>query len=345
MTLQELRYLVALADQGHFTHAAEVCHVGQPTFSTQIRKLEDGLGVVLFDRSQRRVMLTPMGEQIVSRARVALQEIAKIRELATNGQDPMSGILRLGAIPTIGPYLLPSLLSAIHTRYPHLRLLLREDLTAHLLDQLRSGRIDAALMALPLHSEGLEAQPLFTEPFVLALPAGHPLTKKKEVRESDLASHRVLLLEEGHCLRDLALKICGSMRCIESDEVTATSLETLRQMVAIGVGCTLMPVLATAPGFGSIQEGLIEMRPFANPAPRRTIALVWRHRYPREDALVLLVQLIRANLPASVSVIKKTPPKTQVHHGRGPTSRASFSPSVPSLELSAPGDHLDLHPE
>jgi LysR family hydrogen peroxide-inducible transcriptional activator len=306
MTLQELRYLVALADQGHFTHAAEVCHVGQPTFSTQIKKLEDRLGVVLFDRSQRRVTLTALGEKIVSRARAALQEIDKIRELATNAQNPMSGVLRLGAIPTIGPYLLPSLLAAIHTRYPELRLLLREDLTARLLEQLRSGRIDAALMALPLRSQGLEAQALFTEPFVLALPAGHPLTAKKEVRENDLTDHRILLLEEGHCLRDLALKICGSTRRVESNEVTATSLETLRQMVAVGVGCTLLPALATAPGFGAIQEGLIEMRPFADPAPSRIIALLWRHRYPREDALILLAKLIRANLPDSVTVIGNT---------------------------------------
>lgn len=304
MTLQELRYIVALADEGHFSHAAEVCHVGQPTLSTQIKKLEDILGVMLFDRSQRRVAPTIIGEQIVSRARAALQEIDKIRELVSNGRDLMSGVLRLGVIPTVGPYLLPLLLAAIHTSYPQLRLLLREDLTAHLLEQLRIGRIDGALMALPVHGEGLEAQALFNEPFVLALPAGHPLTKKKEVREADLTGHCILLLEEGHCLRDQALTICGSMRCVESDEVTATSLETLRQMVAVGVGCTLLPALATEPCGGSIQEGLIEMRPFADPAPSRTIALLWRHRYPREDALVLLAKLIRCNLPASVTVIE-----------------------------------------
>ncbi|MGI8739309.1 MAG: LysR substrate-binding domain-containing protein [Gammaproteobacteria bacterium] len=303
MTLQELRYIVALADEGHFSHAAEVCHVGQPTLSTQIKKLEDLLGVILFDRSQRRVAPTAIGEQIVSRARVALQEIDKIRELVINGRDLMSGVLRLGVIPTVGPYLLPLLLAAIHTSYPQLRLLLREDLTAHLLEQLRIGRVDAALMALPVHSEGLEAQALFTEPFVLALPAGHPLTEKKEVREEDLCGHCILLLEEGHCLRDQALTICGSMRCVESDEVTATSLETLRQMVAVGVGCTLLPALAAAPSVGSLQEGLIEIRPFADPAPSRTIALLWRHRYPREDALILLAKLIRRNLPPAVTVI------------------------------------------
>ncbi|MGH8500990.1 MAG: LysR substrate-binding domain-containing protein [Gammaproteobacteria bacterium] len=305
MTLQELRYIVALADEGHFSHAAEACHVGQPTLSTQIKKLEDLLGVILFDRSQRRVAPTAIGEQIISRARVALQEIDKIRELVANGRDLMNGVLRLGVIPTVGPYLLPLLLAAIHTSYPQLRLLLREDLTAHLLEQLRIGRVDAALMALPVHSEGLEAQALFNEPFVLALPAGHPLTAKQEVREEDLSGHCILLLEEGHCLRDQALKICGSMRCIESDEVTATSLETLRQMVAVGVGCTLLPALATAPCVGSIQEDLIEMRPFADPAPSRTIALLWRHRYPREDALILLAKLIRRNLHSSVTVIEE----------------------------------------
>ncbi|MBC7944732.1 MAG: LysR family transcriptional regulator [Burkholderiales bacterium] len=298
MTLQELRYLVAVADEGHFARAAEVCHVGQPTLSTQLKKLEDYLGVALFERNKRHLTPTPVGEEIIAEARVALEVMERIRELARQGHDAMDGPLRLGVIPSLGPYLIPHLLPLIHDAYPKLRLFLREDLTANLLEQLRCVKLDALLLALPVHSEGLDVMELFREPFHLALPAGHPLALQKQVHEHDLATQPLLLLEEGHCLRDQALEICASRE--RRDEVAATSLETLRQMVAAGVGCTLLPALATLPGMGAIQSRLIEIRPFAAPAPSRTIGVVWRHRYPRESTVRCLAELILAHLPACV---------------------------------------------
>lgn len=298
MTLQELRYLVAVADEGHFSRAAEICHVGQPTLSTQLKKLEDYLGVTLFERNKRQLTPTPVGEGIIAEARVALEVMERIRELARNGHDAMDGPLRLGVIPSLGPYLIPHLLPLIRDTYPKLRLFLREDLTANLLEQLRSAKVDALLLALPVHSEGLEVMELFREPFHLAVPSGHPLAMQQQVRQHDLVKQPLLLLEEGHCLRDQALEICASRE--RRDEVAATSLETLRQMVAAGVGCTLLPALATLPGMGAIQSRLIEIRPFAAPAPSRTIGIVWRHRYPRENTVRRLAELILANLPRNV---------------------------------------------
>lgn len=298
MTLQELRYLVAVADEGHFSRAAEVCHVGQPTLSTQLKKLEDYLGVTLFERNKRHLTPTPVGEEIIAEARVALEVMERIRELARQGHDAMDGPLRLGVIPSLGPYLIPHLLPLIRDAYPKLRLFLREDLTANLLEQLRSVRVDALLLALPVHREGLDVMELFREPFHLALPAGHPLALQKQVHERDLAKQPLLLLEEGHCLRDQALEICASRE--RRNEVAATSLESLRQMVAAGVGCTLLPALATLPGMGGIQSRLIEIRPFTAPSPSRTIGIVWRHRYPRENTVRRVAELILAHLPACV---------------------------------------------
>lgn len=301
MTLQELRYLVALADEGHFARAAEVCHVGQPTLSTQLKKLEEYLSVPLFERSHRGLMPTPIGEEIIEQARIALEVMEKIRELARHGRDPMSGSLRLGVIPTVGPYFVPPLLPKIRTSFPNLRLFVKEDLTAHLLEDLRSGKLDVLLLAIPVHGEGLSSMELYHEPFVAALPAGHPLTRKQHIRETDLAGECVLLLEEGHCLRDQALEICGRARSPDSDQINAASLETLRQMVAAGIGCTLLPELAAAPGAGCTRNGSVEIRRFADPAPSRAIGLVWRKRYPREETLRQLSRLIRAELPQAVS--------------------------------------------
>jgi len=299
VTLQELRYLVAVADECHFARAAEICHVGQPTLSTQLKKLEDYLGVTLFERNKRHLTPTPVGEEIIAEARVALEVMERIRELARRGHDAMDGPLRLGVIPTLGPYLIPHLLPPIRDAFPKLRLFLREDLTVNLLEQLRSVKLDALLLALPVHSEGLDVMELFHEPFHLALPAGHPLALQKQVHERDLVKQPLLLLEEGHCLRDQALEICASRE--RRNEVAATSLETLRQMVAAGIGCTLLPALATLPGMGAIQSRLIEIRPFAAPAPSRAIGIIWRHRYPRENTVRRVAELILAHLPACVT--------------------------------------------
>ncbi len=303
MTLKELRYLVALADQGRFVRAAEACHVGQPTLSTQLRKLEDYLGVTLFERNKHHLLPTSIGEEIIERARKALSVVDQIRELARQGHDPMNGSLRLGVIPTLGPYFVPGLLPTLRESCPRLRLFLREDLTANLLEQLRQGRVDALLLALPIQGENIEVKPLFREPFTVALPSGHALARKKQIGESELAGQLVLLLEEGHCLRDQALAICGSDAWSQREELKGTSLEMLRQMVAAGVGCTLLPALAAAPGVGSVGDGQVQVRPFASPAPARTIGLAWRRRYPLYGTVKRLAELILSHLPPSVEAI------------------------------------------
>ena len=299
MTLQELRYLVAVAEEGQVARAAERCHVGQPTLSTQLKKLEDTLGVQLFERGPRGLKPTAAGAPIIAQARVVLEEATKLRALARATQDPMTGSLRLGAIPTLGPYLLPHLLPAIRKTYPKLRLLLSENLTVQLLEALHRHTLDAALLALPVAHEGLEVMELFREPFELALPAGHRLAKKKRAQPQDLADENLLLLAEGHCLRDQALDVCGTAKSASREEVQATSLETLRQMVAAGIGCTLLPQLATLGG-ARPDKRLIELRSFAAPEPARLIGLVWRARGARAEAARRLGELIRAHLPPGV---------------------------------------------
>jgi len=307
MTLKELRYLIALADQGRFVRAAEACHVGQPTLSTQLKKLEEYLGVTLFERNKHYLIPTPIGEEIIDRARIALDVVEQIRQIARQSDDPMQGPLRLGVIPTLGPYLVPHLLPAIRRNCPKLYLFLREDLTANLLERLRQGRLEALLLALPVHGDDLDVLPLFREPFKVALPSGHVLGSREEIEEGELAGQNVLLLEEGHCMRNQALAICGATASSDREELKATSLETLRQMVAAGVGCTLLPALAALPGVGILQDGLVQIRPFASPAPTRTIGIVWRHRYPREKTVKRLGEVILANLPSAVQPLPPTP--------------------------------------
>ena len=300
MTLQELRYLVALADKGHFVRAAEHCNVGQPTLSTQLKKLEDYLGVTLFERNKHRLQPTPIGDRIIERARNVLTVIEEIRNLAVSDRDPMTGPLRLGVIPTLGPYLIPHLLPAIRSNFGGLQLFLREDLTSNLLERLRQGSLDALLLALPIRGEDLEVMGLFREAFVVALPKGHALAEQRYVCEKSLSAENVMLLEEGHCMRDQTLAICSATDSSQREELKATSIETLRQMVAAGVGCTLLPRLAAVPGAGSIDNGMVVIRSFKAPEPTRTIGLVWRHCYPREAMIRRLGELIRIHLPSAV---------------------------------------------
>lgn len=296
MTLQELRYIVALADKGHFVRAADACHVGQPTLSTQLKKLEDYLGVTLFERNKHQMRPTPIGERIIERARRALDVVDEIRELARRDHDPFNGPLRVGVIPTLGPYLIPHLLPAIRAELPQMRLFLREDLTVNLLERLRQGELDVLLLALPVRGDDLDVLELFSEPFVVALPRDHALAAHRQLTEADLCGENVLLLEEGHCMREQALSICGATPSDQREELKATSIETLRQMVAAGVGCTLLPELAAAPGVGSISNGMVTIRRFAAPEPVRKIGLAWRHRFPREATVHKLAELILANL-------------------------------------------------
>jgi LysR family hydrogen peroxide-inducible transcriptional activator len=293
MNLRDLRYLVALADHKHFGRAAAASFVSQPTLSTQIRKLEDELGVSLVERAPRRVMLTPIGRDIAERARRVLAEVTQMGELARRSQDPEAGTVRLGLFPTLAPYLLPHVLPGIRTRFPRLELLLVEEKTDAILARLRDGRLDAGLLALPVHDEQLHVESLFEEPFVLAVPQSHPFAKRnKPLALHDLDHEHLLLLEEGHCLRDQALDVCRLAGANERDGFRATSLETLRQMVAAGVGITLLPMLAVQPPVPPSPD--IHLLSFRGKPPSREIAMVWRRSSAMGDFLQQLAQQIRA---------------------------------------------------
>jgi LysR family hydrogen peroxide-inducible transcriptional activator len=307
MTLSELRYLVAVADLRHFGHAAERCHITQSTLSTQLRKLEDFLGVTLFERTSRPITVTPVGESIVIRARRIIEEVDEICDLARQDKDPLSSTLKLGIIPTLSPYLLPLFLEPLHRAHPQLHILLREDLTANLVEALAAYEVDVLLLALPDEVPGLHAMPLFNEPFWFAFPSGDPLGERNAVTEPDMAGRRLLLLAEGHCLRDQALAVCGQETRKNSsapDVLRANSLETICAMVSAGLGCTLLPALAvprlTAPGSG------IGARPFTAAGAARRIGLLWRTASPRRDDLVALGKFIQERLPRDVQAPGET---------------------------------------
>lgn len=292
MNLRDLRYLVAVADLRHFGKAAEACYVSQPTLSTQIKKLEEFLGVQLIERNNKQVMLTPVGAEVVERARRVLHQVDDLIELCRASRDPLSGEIRLGFIPTIAPYLLPYLVPVLRERLPRLKPYLYEDQTARLVERLRRGEVDAALMAVPVDAPDLRYVELFAEPFLLALPVDHPLTAKERVTLDDLKEHRLLLLDEGHCLRDQALDICNMAGVRHEDEFRATSLETLRQMVASGAGITFLPELAAHANAANPNAAAIVLRRFESPQPRRQMALYWRKGSAREAAVEAIGQLI-----------------------------------------------------
>lgn len=291
MNLRDLRYLVALAEARHFGRAAEACHVSQPTLSTQIRKLEDELGVALVERAPRHVMLTPAGVDIAARARRVLSEVEQMRETARRTSDPEAGTVRLGLFPTLGPYLLPHVVPRIRARFPRLELLLVEEKTETVLHMLRDGRLDAAVLALPLHEDWLETEFLFEEPFLLAVPEGHALSHRHDLQLAELSDQHLLLLEEGHCLRDQALEVCTLAGAGEKEGFRATSLETLRQMVAAGVGVTLLPMLAVKPPVSPSEN--IRLIAFRDPPPSRQMAMVWRRSSAMSDFLRQLAGVLR----------------------------------------------------
>ena len=288
MNLRDLRYLVALADHRHFGRAAAASFVSQPTLSTQIRKLEEELGVLLVERAPRRVMLTPIGRDITERARSVIADVQQMVEIARRSQDPEAGTVRLGLFPTLAPYLLPHVLPNLRRRFPRLELLLVEEKTDPILARLRDGRLDAGLLALPIHDDQLHIEPLFDEPFLLAVPQGHALAGRSSLELRDLDDQHLLLLEEGHCLRDQALDVCRMAGADERDGFRATSLETLRQMVASGVGITLLPMLAVQPPVPVSPD--IHLLPFRGDAPHRQIAMLWR----RSSAIAGFLQQMAA---------------------------------------------------
>ena len=289
MTLRDLQYLVALAETRHFGHAAERCHVSQPTLSAQLRKLEEFLGVSLIERRPRRVGLTPAGDAVVERARRMLRDAEDIRALARASQDPFGGQLKVGLIPTLGPYLLPRVAPRIAKALPKLQLMLHEYQTAPLVDRVVQGELDVAILALPADTKGLATRSLFAEAFLVAMPEHHRLSARKRLKPADLAAEKLLLLEEGHCLRDQALEVCARAGTEEQD-FRATSLETLRQMVAAGLGITLLPRLAAEGPFASAR-GLV-VRPFSPPAPSRVIGAAWRRSTSRAAAIAAVCDII-----------------------------------------------------
>ena len=308
MTLSELRYLVAVADLKHFGRAAERCHITQPTLSTQLRKLEEYLGVTLVERTHRAVVLTPVGERIVAHARRILEEADQICQTARHDKGLLASTIRLGIIPTASPYLLPLFLRPLHEAYPELRIVLCEDLTANLLRELAAYELDALLLALPVEADGCTGLPLFEEPFWFACPSGHKLAGEAAVTERQLGGERLLLLSEGHCLRDQALAICGEQlgeNASASDDVRASSLETVCRMVAAGLGCTLLPALSLQ--HLAREGGGITVRPFRAAVDYRRLGLVWRSTFPRRDDLIALAGFIQKHLPDTVRPVREIP--------------------------------------
>jgi LysR family hydrogen peroxide-inducible transcriptional activator len=291
MNLRDLRYLVALAEHRHFGRAAAASHVSQPTLSTQIRKLEEELGVTLVERTPRRVLLTETGREIVARARDVLHEVEQIRGIARRTRDPEAGSVRLGIFPTLGPYLLPHVVPEVRKRFPKLELLLVEEKTGEVLRRLREGKLDAGVLALPIHDDTLQSEFLFEEPFLLAAPKEHPLAQRSALKLADLEDQSLLLLEDGHCLRDQALEVCRMAGAGEKTGFRATSLETLRQMVAADVGVTLLPVLAVKPPVAHAQN--VKLIEFRGRAPSRRIAMVWRKSSALAPFLKRLAQVFR----------------------------------------------------
>ena len=305
MNLRDLRYLVAVADHRHFGRAAEACFVSQPTLSTQLKKLERELGVELIERNPGHIMLSPAGEQVVERARILLGEADDIVDIARRAKDPESGSLRIGLFPTLAPYLLPHVVPHLHARFPKLELLLVEEKTEVVHQRLRAGKLDIGVLALPINDDQLHVEPLFSEDFVLAVPREHPLARGPgPVDPSVLAGENVLLLEEGHCLRDQALAVCRLAGAAERTGFRATSLETLRQMVAAGVGITLLPELAVQSPVPA-SDDIVLLR-FREPVPRRQIAMFWRRTSVYRDLLPEIAEVVRA---AALPLVGHPPPR------------------------------------
>ncbi len=295
MTLTELKYIVAVARENHFGRAAERCFVSQPTLSVAIKKLEQELGIVIFERGRNSVTTTEKGQAIISRAQQLLEDAEALKTFAKNKQDPLTGVLKLGTIFTIAPYLLPALVPEIKTNAPHMPLQLDEDYTANLRVKLRQGQLDAIIISLPFTEPECEIIDLYDEPFVALLPQGHRLLKKKSLNLIHLARENLMLLGPGHCFREQILALCPEcQQSMDSDSermIQGSSLETLKQMVVSGLGVTILPVSAVAEDH--LQHGLLTIRPFIEPMPRRRVSLVYRKRFGRIKAIELMANSIR----------------------------------------------------
>lgn len=307
MNLRDLKYIIAVAETRHFGRAAERCFVSQPTLSGQIRKLEEELGVTIFERSNRSVEITPVGREILGHAREIMEQADFIRQVSRHHQDPLAGPLRIGAIPTLSPYLVPLILAPLKQQHPQMQLVLSEEMTDTLLQRLRNHEIDTALLATPVDEPGLESRPLFDEPFWVAYPRNHPFYTREQIRQADLDHENLLLLSEGHCLADQAMAVCHlQQRQTEGEmaDLRAASLETLIQLVGAGYGITLIPALAMRGSWAS-GSGVVA-QPLSMADASRRVALVYRRSFPRPAALEALAAIILDNLPNTVTRIDPT---------------------------------------
>ena len=291
MTLTELKYVVALAQERHFGRAAQKCFVTQPTLSLALAKLEEELGVRLFERNKNEVIVTPMGESIVEQARRVLDEAGKIQSLAKGSQDQLAGALRLGVIPTIGPYLLPELIPILRRKAPAMPLMIEENFTGNLVPMLRDGEIDVALIALPFTVPGVLTRALYEEPFSVVVPEGHAWAKKKRVRPDELSGENLLVLNAGHCFRAQVLEACpGQANTASPEGRSGSSLETIRNMVASGLGVSVLPAMALQPKYGN---KLVKEIAFTDPVPSRKVAIAWRASFSRPKAVEALATAVR----------------------------------------------------
>ncbi len=292
MTLTELRYVVALAQERHFGRAAQKCFVTQPTLSLALAKLEDELGVRLFERNKNEVLVTSMGAEIVGQARRVLDEAGKIQSLAKGSQDQLAGVLRLGVIPTIGPYLLPELIPILRKSAPNMPLEIEENFTASLVPMLRDGEIDTAIVALPFAATGVKTRTLYEEPFSVVVPEGHGWAKRKRVRPDELSGENLLVLNAGHCFREQVLEACpGQSNTANPEGRSGSSLETIRNMVASGLGVSVLPATALQPRYGN---KLVKEVPFTDPVPSRKVAIAWRASFSRLKAVDAVADAVLA---------------------------------------------------
>lgn len=292
MTLTELKYVVALAQERHFGRAAHKCFVTQPTLSLALAKLEGELELKLFERNKNEVLVTPRGQQIVEQARRVLDEVGKIQQMARGGQDQLSGALRLGVIPTIGPYLLPDLVPILHKRAPAMPLVIEENLTGSLAPMLRDGELDVIIIALPFSLPGVKTEVVYEEPFSVVVPEGHRWQQRKGVKPSELSEENLLVLNNGHCFRDQVLEACpGQSNTAMPEGRAGSSLETIRNMVASGLGVSVLPSSALTPRYAS---KLLKAVPFSTPVPSRKVAIAWRQTFDRPAVVELLAGAIRS---------------------------------------------------
>ncbi|MBJ7554784.1 hydrogen peroxide-inducible genes activator [Marinomonas spartinae] len=293
MTLTELKYVVMLAQEKHFGHAAEKCYVSQPTLSVAVKKLEEELGAAIFERSKSSVYITPLGEQIVAQAKRVLEQANTIKELASSGHNQLKGPIKVGAIFTIAPYLFPFMIPTLRSITNDMPLIIEEDLTENLRPKLRNGELDAIIIALPFREPDVVTQPIYEEEFVVLMPKDHSWTKLSHIHTDQLSTDNLLLLGKGHCFSEQVLEACPMVKEDEFGEgrtiVNGSSLETIRYMVASGLGVTVLPKSAVT----NIDNSLLEIRPFADPVPKRTVALAWRASFPRPNAIDAVSQSIR----------------------------------------------------